>query len=116
MNIVLPSPAIRTPLKALWNWLTDAPAPMQIRRVGIRPVSAMVATQMPRVITLRTHLIASQPNIAVARRPAHRPLRTVRVMEAGQAPGQVGRMVMSGRMADVCAELDRLAACEARLH
>jgi hypothetical protein len=25
-------------------------------------------------------------------------------------------MVMSGRMADVCAELDRLVACEARLH
>jgi hypothetical protein len=37
-------------------------------------------------------------------------------MENGQPPEQVGRMVMSGRMADVCAELDRLAACEARLH
>jgi len=43
----------------------------------------------------------------------HRPLRIVRVMEAGQTPTQVGRMVISGRMADVCAELDRLAACEA---
>jgi len=32
-------------------------------------------------------------------------------MEAGQKPGQVGRMVISGRMSDVCAELDRLAAC-----
>ncbi len=37
-------------------------------------------------------------------------LRVVRVMEAGQSPAQVGRMVISGRMADVCAELDRLAA------
>jgi hypothetical protein len=36
-------------------------------------------------------------------------------MEVGQAPAQVGRMVISGRMADVCAELDRLAACEAAL-
>jgi hypothetical protein len=27
-----------------------------------------------------------------------------------------GRMVISGRMADVCAELDRLAALEATLH
>jgi hypothetical protein len=27
---------------------------------------------------------------------------------------QAGRMVISGRMADVCAELDRLAALEAR--
>jgi len=32
-------------------------------------------------------------------------------MEAGQKPGQVGRMVITGRMSDVCAELDRLAAC-----
>jgi hypothetical protein len=37
-------------------------------------------------------------------------------MEAGQTPAQVGRMVISGRMADVCAELDRLAACEAALY
>ncbi|MDO8318581.1 hypothetical protein [Rhodoferax sp.] len=41
-----------------------------------------------------------------------RPLRVLRVLEAGQAPSQVGRMVISGRMADVCAELDRLAAFE----
>ena len=43
-------------------------------------------------------------------------LRVVRVLEAGQAPACVGRMVISGRMADVCAELDRLAAREAALH
>ncbi len=41
-----------------------------------------------------------------------RPLRVLRVFEAGQMPSQVGRMVISGRMADVCAELDRLAAFE----
>jgi hypothetical protein len=36
------------------------------------------------------------------------PLRIVRVKEAN--PQMAGRMVISGRMADVCAELDRLAA------
>lgn len=41
------------------------------------------------------------------------PLRVVRVIEQGQSRGHVGRMVISGSMADVCAELDRLAACEA---
>lgn len=45
----------------------------------------------------------------------HMPLRVVRVVESGQARTSVGRMVISGRMADVCAELDRLAACEAAL-
>jgi len=44
-----------------------------------------------------------------------KPLRVVRVFEAGQARASVGRMVISGRMADVCAELDRLAAREAAL-
>ena len=29
--------------------------------------------------------------------------------------GDPGRVVIAGRMADVCAELDRMVACEARL-
>jgi hypothetical protein len=36
------------------------------------------------------------------------PLRIVRVKDAN--PQMAGRMVISGRMADVCAELDRMAA------
>lgn len=46
----------------------------------------------------------------------HRPLRVLRVVEASAAPSSAGRMVISGRLADVCAELDRLAASEAILH
>jgi hypothetical protein len=45
--------------------------------------------------------------------PKIKPLRIVRVLETGQPRAAVGRMVISGRMDDVCAELDRLAACEA---
>ncbi len=44
-----------------------------------------------------------------------KPLRVLRVMEPGQQRTCVGRMVISGRMADVCAELDRLAAREAAM-
>lgn len=47
---------------------------------------------------------------------ARRPLRIVRVLEANQAPSHVGRMLISGRMSEVCAELDRLAAREAAFH
>lgn len=39
-------------------------------------------------------------------------LRVVRLLESGQSPKAVGRMVISGRMADVCAELDRLVGPE----
>ena len=41
-------------------------------------------------------------------------LRVLRVHESGQNAAGAGRMVISGRMADVCAELDRLVAMEAR--
>ncbi|MBO9651717.1 MAG: hypothetical protein J7605_24690 [Variovorax sp.] len=42
-----------------------------------------------------------------------RPLRVVRMVDAQQPTRHPGRVVISGRMADVCAELDRLAALEA---
>ena len=42
------------------------------------------------------------------------PLRVARVMEEQQARQNAGRMVISGRMADVCAELDRLVERENR--
>ena len=51
-----------------------------------------------------------------SRSRANPPLRVIRVMESGQAPAHGGRMVISGRMADVCAELDRMAEREASQH
>jgi hypothetical protein len=42
-----------------------------------------------------------------------RPLRVVRRVDAQQPGRHPSRMVISGRMADVCAELDRLVALEA---
>lgn len=56
------------------------------------------------------------PVHAVARStPRQRqPLRVVRVVDSsGFADRAGGRVVISGRLADVCAELDRLAAAEA---
>lgn len=46
--------------------------------------------------------------------PLQRPLRVVRVLEGRADCAAAGRMVISGRMADVCAELDRLADLETR--
>lgn len=47
---------------------------------------------------------------------AVRPLRVLQVRDHNAPRSSVGRMVISGSMADVCAELDRLAAREASLH
>ena len=67
---------------------------------GLRPQRAAAATAVPAHQT---------------RNDSQRPLRIVRVVESGQRTNSVGRMVISGRMADVCAELERLAAREAAL-
>ncbi|RYX98283.1 MAG: hypothetical protein EOO28_01430 [Comamonadaceae bacterium] len=50
---------------------------------------------------------ATSRNVRVPR------LRVVRELDAGVASSCAGRMVISGRMADVCAELDRMAQREA---
>jgi hypothetical protein len=50
-----------------------------------------------------------------ARDPAVARLRIVREQDAAVSPACAGRMTISGRMADVCAELDRMAQREAAL-
>jgi hypothetical protein len=72
-------------------------------------LQALVAAFVPRP--------APVPCVAVrmpAQRPAAKPLRVLRVVEPAAPRTIAGRMVISGRLADVCAELDRLAALEAR--
>jgi len=50
---------------------------------------------------------------STAASPAGRPLRVIRVVDPRHSTC-ANRVVISGRMADVCDELDRLAALEAR--
>lgn len=86
--------ALWSPLQSLLRWLVPTGQIVPVTPV-LRPVTiAPAGGNSCRVL------------------PARRPLRVVRVVEAGQPRSQVGRMVISGRMADVCAELDRLAAVE----
>lgn len=54
-----------------------------------------------------------KPCQTVAKVTSPRRLKIVREFEAGVSPSCAGRMVISGRMADVCAELDRMAQREA---
>lgn len=122
-SALLPIPVFLAPLQALWRWLMPAlpvlcdlprgPAGLRGRvRPSGQPLRHRQMAWRPRADP--RHGTADHPPMS-ADAPAQRPLRVVRLMEAGQAPAQVGRMVISGRMADVCAELDRLAACEAAL-
>jgi uncharacterized membrane protein len=82
------------PLQQFIGWLTTAPQRAPVQQV--RPPQD-----------------ARRRSSCAAALPARRPLRVVRVVDGCRTPAGAGRMVISGRMADVCAELDRLAALEA---
>jgi len=92
-------PGVLAPLQGLWRWFV--PATTQSKSTHSSGNNSLYARYEPQIS---------------ADTSARRPLRIVRVLEADQAPAHVGRMLISGRMADVCAELDRLAAREAALH
>lgn len=103
---------IMTPLKALWRWLMAQPGQAASQQSpGRECISTPIGT---RANTLRTQVL--QVQAASDARPApYIPVRVLQVMDGGQTSAQVGRLRISGRMADVCAELDRMAAREALL-
>ena len=93
----------------------------------LAPVQALVAFFMPfqalqashrAVIHYPVQRLPNAQNInkqdpalvltATSARPISR-LKVMREFESGMGRSQSGRMVISGRMADVCAELDRIA-------
>lgn len=57
---------------------------------------------------------AASRSVPLAAHGADRPLRVVRVVDQRLSCVGAGRMVISGRMEDVCAELDRMAELETR--
>jgi hypothetical protein len=98
---ILPFANLFVSLQALVDWLAHTPtrAPTQPTREPVRP-------QRPARVTKRPLAVPQAP----------KPLRVLRVVEPSAPRSTAGRMVISGRLADVCAELDRLAAQEARGH
>ena len=85
----------------------------KIVRPTVHKVPVSHKTQLARTAASR---LFTKPCINAARASASRPstsrLRVVREFEAGVGPSCAGRMVISGRMADVCAELERMAQTE----
>lgn len=99
----------------LMGWLTAAGAP---RRQRVRLQSQALRPGPVRGDAYASHAGApmrsacSTHGQAAPSRPP-RPLRVLRIVDTSHVAASAGRMLISGRMADVCAELDRLAAQEA---
>ena len=88
-----------------------APAPQAIRSPGARSVPLSIAARLihqgPDAGNCCDSALAL-PIRAESRQVQPSRLKVVRRFEPGVAASLAGRMVISGRMADVCAELDRM--------
>jgi len=116
MNNTLQTTSVRHSFKALWQWLMVKPGQSlptpSLQDDSLHPVGP--ATHADPAAAAGSQ--SRQPAVNAQQTMPSRPVRVLQVMEAGQSPAQSGRLRISGRMADVCAELDRLAAREALLH
>jgi hypothetical protein len=111
-------------LSASGHWMASLAQLLRGRRIAPTNDPACVAPLSPRkplFVPVRSasrpaHSAAARPvNTHASRHAACSTLRVVRIVETGQAPALAGRILMSGRMADVCAELDRMVEREAAM-
>jgi hypothetical protein len=87
--------------------------PVQPAQASLRASVHSPAPRFPNVsgVSSTPSIVKRTPGRVMAR-PVSR-LKVMREFEPGAHRSQAGRMVISGRMADVCAELDRIAQREA---
>ena len=107
MRTLINAPKVSATLYRFADWLQGRQAPAS-QAVQTRAQACQI-----RVMPPRPSPKALAPRVAAERAPvSQRPLRVLRIVD-NQNRSAGGRMVISGRMADVCAELDRMAGKEA---
>ena len=106
--LLLPAP-LTSAARALTHWLAPTHTPVQA--ANDRQVHTVPATALPPAVHPRNGLPRQARLLRGPVRSAQAQTSKVRVLD-GSRPGGSGRLVIAGRMADVCAELDRLAASE----
>lgn len=114
MNNAHNTSALMNSFKVLWQWLMAKPG-QPLPSIAV-PVAEPKWVGMPSQTDLPMQQGSHASKVQLTSAVSGKPVRVLQVMEAGQSPAQMGRLRISGRMADVCAELDRLAAREALQH
>ena len=97
---------LMSPIQALVALFAPAQAALVPGCPAVGPVAACRITAHPRKIPNSNILNSALPAVAVA--PVQR-LKIVREFEPGASRSCAGRLFISGRMTDVCAELERMA-------
>jgi len=93
-------------------FLAAAVARRQATGVNSAPVLSNPAVKAAASHVLFTAANSQKQCQTVVKASSQRRLKVVREFDAGISSSCAGRMVISGRMADVCAELDRMAQKE----
>jgi hypothetical protein len=107
MNFALISDSnVFVPLQCLTRWLLT---PKRAAHSQTQPSAHARPNTSPQSASHQANVLESGESASFQGKP----LRVVRISESGLERCAIGRMRISGRMADVCAELDRLAAREA---
>ena len=94
------------PIHALVALFVPTQAALVTTRPAVGPVTACRAAAYSRKIPNPIRLNSARPTITVA---TVQRLKIVRQFEPGESRSCAGRLFISGRMADVCAELERMA-------
>lgn len=110
MRNMLSSQAVSATLYRLADWLRPPVAPSAVEAAVERKSAHIVAFPAAHSAISATARLRAQRGSS-----GRRPLRIVQVLDAGPSRTSSGRIVMSGCIADVCAELDRLAQKESAL-
>lgn len=121
MGIRIHRSSWRTPLQMIDSWLPPAPRQTTVPgRLGAAAQRFVLAGWLNRTPPAQaaTDLVCTSPAQPMALANEHpqvvqRPVRVALRNRTGRCPEvRDTRVLLSGRMADVCAELDRLAALE----
>ena len=104
---MLSSQTVSATLYRLADWFKpEGERPAKSVRPAHQSASAAIFPLVRASNPAINHLRGSRPS------QNRRPLRVVRVVDADQTRSNIGRIVISGCMADVCAELDRMVQKE----
>jgi hypothetical protein len=124
MGYRLTSNTWRAPIQLIDCWLpvpTESAPPRQASRVvqlftragWLNRPAASVQSRAPQRPAPGAVALTAASSAPATHRPCH--VRVLRNPEPGNGCRPDARLVISGRMSDVCAELDRLASLELRL-
>ena len=111
-NASMPS-LLTTPLQLLAAWFVPAQSAARQRRISVKPQQLVLPFTSETLEKNANAAVDTPPGKPGVKASLRNGLHIVRVFDSAVSPSCAGRMVISGRMSDVCAELERMSQAQA---